>query len=127
RVAVPALVVVKARDRDRQYPAEYAQRIMSPLSGDEGVPHRDSLAKNAVAFFKISRSILSVAFSARSRESSLSAAPTGTRLAELNGLPSREVRSQLASVLAEMSSRRAASAAPSDSPNSTAWALKSSV
>src|SRR5699024_12573514 len=98
----PALtvpVIVKAGDRNLHDTAQDVRRKVSPLTCDEGVPHLDSLAKNAVAFFRISRSMRSSAFSARSRASSLSCSLTGLRSAELHGLPSRPSRIQLSSVV----------------------------
>jgi len=84
-------VAVKAGDRDRQQAAQHPERIASPFTRDEGVPHLDCLAKNAVAFFGILRCILSVAFSARSRASSLidagGAEPVGQCLARHVQLP----------------------------------------
>src|SRR5690349_7426227 len=53
------------------------------LRADEGEPHRPSLAKNAAAFFRISRSSLRTRFSLRRRASSsrswLVSAPAGPR------------------------------------------------
>src|SRR5262249_8655334 len=57
----------------RRYPqgmAQHRYRVVDLLRRDEAVPHRFSLAKKAVAFFKISRSICSRLFSRRSRCSS---------------------------------------------------------
>ena len=76
---------MKSGYRHCQQATQHPDRIASPFTSDEGVPHLDSLAKNAVAFFKISRSILSVAFSARSRANSASTSLTGLRPGELSG------------------------------------------
>ena len=46
------------------------------MAADEGVLHSNSLAKNAVAFFKRSRSIVSRLLSARNRTSSSSTSGT---------------------------------------------------
>src|SRR5690606_24046286 len=105
---LPMQVVIEAGGRHRQHSTQQPDRKESPLASDEGVLHLDSLAKNAVAFFKMSRSILSVAFSARSRSSSLSISLTGTREIELTGRSARDASSQLASVLTDISSCRAA-------------------
>src|SRR5207248_752701 len=65
---------VEAASRDLQHPAEQPHRPVLPMVLDEGVPHDDSLAKKAVAFFKMSRSIWSRLFSARRWRSSSSRA-----------------------------------------------------
>ena len=77
-------VLMEAGDRHLQRAAQLPDRIASPFTRDDGVPHLDSLAKNAVAFFKMSRSIFSVAFSARNRASSLCSSSTGLRLGALS-------------------------------------------
>ncbi len=74
--------------------SRWPDRASSRAAGHPGSPHLDSLAKNAVAFFRISRSMRSSAFSARSRASSLSCPLTGLRSAGLHGLPSRASRIQ---------------------------------
>src|SRR5690606_5010447 len=127
RLGLTALVVIEARPCHTEQPAQHTERIMSPFTCDEGVLHLDSLAKNAVAFFKISRSILSVAFSARRRANSLSISLTGWRDGALSGLPAFAAVSQLASVLTDRSSCWAAFVGPMDCARATAWALKSSV
>src|SRR5690606_26338677 len=126
-LGLTALVVMKPRPGDTEQAAQHTERIMSPFTRDEGVLHLDSLAKNAVAFFKISRSILRVAFSARRRVSSLSSSLTGCRDGALSGLPALAAVTQLPSVLTDTSSCRAAFVGPIDSARATAWALKSSV
>src|SRR3984885_3654336 len=49
-----------------------------PMLGDESELHRASLAKNAAAFFRMSRSARSLAFSLRSRSISRSRAACAT-------------------------------------------------
>src|SRR5471030_795988 len=67
------------------------------MPSDPGVPHIDSFAKYAVAFFKISRSILTRASSALSRASSICSALTGLAPAPAS-LPCPARRTQLPSV-----------------------------
>src|SRR4051794_29695679 len=69
----PPPVVVAARG-DAQDPAHQPDRPSLAVAFDEVVPHDDSLAKKAVAFFRMSRSIVSRLFSARSRRNSSSIA-----------------------------------------------------
>src|SRR3990172_11166963 len=59
---------------DLQHVALHADRPDRPVVFHELVSHRDSFAKKAVAFFKISRSIRSRSFSARNRAFSTSSA-----------------------------------------------------
>src|SRR5690625_4552162 len=130
RISCPRRAVhkgVKTADRHCQHTTQNIERIMGPLSSDEGVPHLGSFAKNAVAFFRISRSILSRAFSALRRESSLSSSSTGLRFGERSGRPALAAVTQLARDLTGMPSCRAASARPIESDRATAWLLKSSV
>lgn len=64
----PSLVAAEAHDPCRAHPW---QRIGFPLSVNLGALHSASFAKYAVAFFGISHSILSRAFSTRKRDSSV--------------------------------------------------------
>src|ERR1039458_1075107 len=80
-----------------QYLALQADGPPALVSGDPGVLHIDSFAKYAVAFFKISRSILTRASSALSRASSICSALTGLVPAPAS-LPSAARRTQLPSV-----------------------------
>jgi hypothetical protein len=102
RAILSMQIIMKTRDRNCQHAAQHPDWIASPLLSDEGVPHLNSLAKNAVAFFRISRSILSVAFSARSRDNSLSSSLIGLRLGELSGRAAREASNQLPRVLTDI-------------------------
>src|SRR5262245_22729316 len=62
-----AAPVVVAAGRDLQDLAQLANRVLRPMTFDEGVSHSDSLAKKAVAFFRISLVIRSCRFSSRRR------------------------------------------------------------
>jgi hypothetical protein len=44
---------IKSTRRNRQHTAQHPQRIVRLLRLDKSVPHSDSLAKKAVAFFKV--------------------------------------------------------------------------
>jgi hypothetical protein len=113
----------ESRARHRQHLTHQLGRELSPLRIDPGVLHRDSLAKNAVAFFSTSRSMRSVASSARKREFSASISLTARRFELLTGVPPRSSRTQLDSVLGEIPSLRAAPANPRLSTSDTAWVL----
>src|SRR5436853_4360086 len=67
RSSSPAVVAAAADAEDR---AQTDQPVEGALRVNELVPHGDSRAKNAAAFFKMSRSSRSRAFSRRSRVSS---------------------------------------------------------
>ena len=77
--------------------AHRRQPIGLPLPVDPRVLHRTSLAKYAVAFFKISFSILSQAFSARTRDSSICSGITCFALGRLS-FPALSAFTQLRSV-----------------------------
>src|SRR6185437_4443266 len=113
----------ESRARHLQHPAHQLDRIVSPLLLDAGVLHRDSLAKNAVAFFRKSRSIRSVAFSALSCDISASSSLTERLVPPLADAPLRGLLVQFASVLAEIPSLRAAPATPRLPASNTACAL----
>ena len=73
-----------------------------------GVPHIDSLAKYAAAFFNISFSTLNLATSCRSRVTSASRSLAGCLADPLaGGCPLRARNTQFASVFADISSDRA--------------------
>src|ERR1019366_1367994 len=80
-----------------QYLALQADGPPALVPSDPGVLHIDSFAKYAVAFFKISRSILTRASSALSRASSICSALTGLAPAPAS-LPWAARRTQLPSV-----------------------------
>src|SRR5450432_172178 len=67
---------IKSAAAHLQDSADYAHRPASAMFVDKSELHGCSLAKNAAAFFKISRSIRSWAFSLRSRRSSAFSAPS---------------------------------------------------
>src|SRR5262249_9273757 len=74
RAGRPSPPAVVAAGRDAEHLAHQPDRPAVAVALHESVPHDDSLAKKAVAFFKISRSMRSRWFSARSRRSSSSTA-----------------------------------------------------
>src|SRR4051812_12423290 len=67
---------IKSAARDLQHTADRTHRPAGAMFVDEAELHGCSLAKNAAAFFKISRSINSRAFSLRNRRSSALSAPS---------------------------------------------------
>lgn len=73
-----------ATGADLQYLATQCDRPVGLVSCNPGVLHRDSRAKYAVAFFKMSRSILTLDSSARSRASSICSGLTGLSPAPLS-------------------------------------------
>lgn len=84
-----------ASSRGSQRPRRPARRgiscrLTSLFTHDECVRHFDSLAKNAVAFFRISRYVLTVEFWARSRATSLSISLVGCRFSELTRRRARD-------------------------------------
>src|SRR6185436_15498697 len=66
----PPLPGIEAAARHAQTTTEDAHRVAHLLRSDELKSHSLCLAKKAVAFFRISRSIFSSRFSFRSRRSS---------------------------------------------------------
>jgi len=97
-----------------------------------GVPHRDSFAKYAAAFFTISRSSLTLASSRRNREFSASSSVLGrfTAIAPASApgsFPALLSLIQFHKLESGMPSRFAASPFPADSANLTASSLNSSV
>src|SRR5207302_10464103 len=69
RAAAPRL---EPGRRDIEHAAHESHGVLVTMTSDAGVLHRDSLAKNAAAFFANSASCLSVAFSRRRRRTSCS-------------------------------------------------------
>ena len=82
------------------------QRVDGEHAIDPGIPHRDTLAKCAVAFSRISTSIPSRAFSARSRDSSICSRVTGLS-PFAPGFPAWLTLRQFDKVCSEMPSSRA--------------------
>src|SRR5438552_5463196 len=102
---------VESAARDRQQLAHHRRRIGLSMLFDPRVLHIDSLAKYAAAFFRISFSSLSFAFSCRNRLSSASSSDTGCAGARLtNSWPLRARYTQFASDLFDISSERATAA-----------------
>src|SRR3954469_13874347 len=69
----PLVRRVEARGRHPERPTHESRLELAHMLSDAGVPHRDSFAKNAAAFFRKSRSWRSRSFSRRKRASSCSA------------------------------------------------------
>src|SRR4030095_10426569 len=130
RRSTPPLQI--ARARHRQQLAHPADRVIVAIALDPGVPHRDSFAKYAAAFFTISKSSLALASSRRSRAFSASSSDTGRFTAaaapstELD-VPSRLRRTQFVMVDCGIPSRLAAALPLVDSANLIASVLHSSV
>src|SRR5271156_3839416 len=104
------------------------QRIRAAILVNKRVPHSDSLAKYAAAFFMISISIFSRAFSARSRKISICSGVIGLPLAAVPSFPAVCVLTQLRIVCSGTPSSRAPpSPAPPPRPRRNASSLNSSV
>ncbi len=58
---------MKTGDADKQHPALHADRPETPMTCDEGIIHFWPFAKYAVAFPRMSRTIVTPASSARKR------------------------------------------------------------
>ncbi|BAQ68694.1 hypothetical protein NHU_01536 [Rhodovulum sulfidophilum] len=71
-----ALPSIKAAGMNQKHPAHGPDRKDQPVLSNERIPHRDSLAKYAVAFFRISRSSVTRARSRFSRRISSAWAAT---------------------------------------------------
>ncbi len=124
--AMPPSVITAGRYSEN--PAKYTNRIVESHLPHGLVPHSDSLAKYAAAFFKISHSIRNCATSLRNLLNSASWAETSPRR-PAGHAPLRDRLTQLANVFGDTDSRRAVSAIPrpSDSAIATAWVLNSLV
>ena len=92
-----------AADADCQYPPHFCQTVLRAMLIDPGVLHTASFAKYAAALFMISFSRLSLAFSARNRESSICSSVTGFVL-ELVSAPWAGTLDQLFNVCSLMQS-----------------------
>src|SRR5882672_1563680 len=75
--------------------AQHLQRIRLAMSFDKRVPHSDSLAKYAAAFFRISVSILRRTTSARNRDISICSGVIGLPFSVVPSLPSACAFTQL--------------------------------
>ncbi len=73
-----------ATGADFEQVAHHGNRPLLPVARYPGVLHEDSLAKYAVAFFRMSRSILTLASCARSRAKSICSALIGLSPAPLS-------------------------------------------
>src|SRR5882762_6658560 len=104
---------VPAALRHAQRFAHQPDRVSVSVSLDPGVPHSDSFAKYAAAFFRISFSIRSRAFSCFKRAFSASRSVTTGLWPRLIGTsPLRAWPTQFASVLSDISRLRATSRNP---------------
>src|SRR5271167_450509 len=129
-VNVPAAnqVFMVARHAHAQDPALHADRPHLPVTLNKGVLHFWPFAKYAVAFPRMSRSILTRANSARKRLISICSALTALLLWAPLSLPSRFALTQLNSVCSTTPRLRAAAAMLwPDSTSPTASCLNSSV
>src|SRR5687767_5993707 len=122
---------VEARAADFQQPAQRGDVVVGLLPVDEGEPRHlvDSVTKKAAAFFRISRSVLSLAFSRRSRVSSARSSPVSGSSPLLSGSPrsARSALTQLPNVVSLICRSRATSAIvlPVARTSSTACSRKS--
>ena len=106
RLAPPR--IAQAAARHRQQLAHQGGRIRVDMRFNPGVPHIDSLAKYAAAFFSISFSSRSLAFSCRNRATSASSCVDAMPASGLaKGWPLRARNTQFASVFGDISNDRA--------------------
>src|SRR5271155_5595757 len=111
-----------------EHPALHADRPHPPMASNQGVLHFCPLAKYAIAFPRMSRSIVTRASSARRRLISICSAVTFDRLSAPCRLPSRWTLTQLNNVCSTRPNVRDAAALPwPDSTSRTASCLNSSV
>src|SRR5690606_37759875 len=100
-----------AADADSQRLAHVGQGVFAALRFDPGVLHSASLAKYAVAFFRMSTCIFSRAFSARSLDSSICSGVTGFAPGAVS-LPAADAFTQLRSVCSTRPNSLAATPMP---------------
>src|SRR5215831_6969038 len=99
-----------AASGDLQHPTQESYGILDTQRHDKRVPGSCALAKYAVAFFRMSRSMRASASSRLSRDTSASRSVTGRRLSpSFASWPCRARNTQFASVLSDIASRLAAS------------------
>ncbi len=115
-----------AADAHAEHLAQLRQGMVAALRVDPRVLHSASLAKYAVAFFKMSTCIRSRAFSALSRDSSICSGVTGFAPAPARW-PAWAAFTQLRSVCSTSPSSRAAAPTPTAWACLTAWSLNSAV
>src|SRR3974377_2158820 len=128
KLPAPCPMLMKSGNAHPQHPALHANRPDLPMTLDEGILHFWPLAKYAVAFPRMSRSIFTRASSARKRLISICSAVTPALPLTSFSLPSRLAFTQLDRVCSTTPRLRAASATLSpDSTRRTASCLNSSV
>src|SRR5206468_7372961 len=121
-------VLVVARHTYPQHPALHTDRPHTPIASNQGVLHFCPLAKYAIAFPRMSRSIATRANSARKRLISICSAVTFERLSAPFSVPSRCALTQLNNVCSTRPNVRDAAAMLWPDPTSrTASCLNSSV
>src|SRR5580692_6520619 len=124
----PRHVLMKAGHTHSQHLALHANRPLKSMTFDEGILHFWPLAKYAVAFPKMSRSIVTRASSARKRLISICSAVTPALPLTSFNVPARWALIQLNSVCSTTPRSRAAAAMLwPDSTSRTASFLNSSV
>ncbi|RMT39722.1 hypothetical protein ALP48_02920 [Pseudomonas syringae pv. solidagae] len=122
-----SLVAMKAGRTDAQHPALHTDRPETAMSKDERVLQLDAFAKYAVAFSRMSRSILTRASSARRRLISICSGVTDLMSAPVS-LPWRCALTQLNKVWSDIPRERAAAASVRPvSTSRTASSLNSRV
>src|SRR6201997_5122711 len=111
-----------------EHPALHTDGPHTPMASNQGVLHFCPLAKYAIAFPRMSRSIVTRASSARKRLISICSAVTFDRLSAPCSLPSRWALTQLNNVCSTTPKVRAAAAMLwPDSTSRTASCLNSNV
>jgi len=121
-------VLVVARHTYPQHPTLHADRPHTPIASNQGVLHFCPLAKYAIAFPRMSRSIVTRANSARKRLISICSAVTFDRLSAPFSVPSRCVLTELNKVCSTRPNLLDAAAMLWPDPTSrTASCLNSSV
>src|SRR5450631_3083961 len=121
-------VLVVACHTDSEHAALYSDRPLPAVASNQGVLHFCPLAKYAIAFPKMSRSIVTRARSARTRLIYICSAATVDRLSAPFSVPARCALTQLNNVCSSRPRVRAAAAMLwPDSTSRTASCLNSSV
>src|SRR5579863_9374538 len=124
----PHQMLMKAGHAHYQHPALHTDRPDPPMAFDEGILYFWPFAKYAVAFPRMSRSIVTRASSARKRAISICSAVTPALPMTSFNFPARFNLTQFESVCSTTPRLRAASAMPwPDSTSRTASSLNSSV
>src|SRR5665811_1437286 len=124
----PGTMLMKTGDAHTKYPALHTDRPETPMTFDEGILHFWPLAKYAVAFPRMSRSIVTRANSARKRLISICSAVTALLPTAPFNVPARRNLTQWDRVCSTTPRLRAADATLCpDSTSRTASCLNSSV